>query len=212
MLCSAMYLVPTQSIETELIIKKSRFIARAGKAADRADAMRFVERARNDYTDASHHCWAYVLGSPDQARGAAMSDDGEPSSTAGKPILNVIQHKQVGDIIVVVTRYFGGIKLGAGGLVRAYSNAAQKVMDRLPTVKHVHTACRRLRIDYAQEQSLRHWLSRHGGSLIECEYEDSITCEVKFPADECGALLDAARERGWAVEHPDGKGDVSGAD
>ncbi len=123
------YPTPAQFIETETEVKKSRFIARATKVTDRQSAIAFVEQAKQDYPGARHHCWAYLLGNPASASSAAANDAGEPSGTAGKPILNVIQHKGVGDVIVVVIRYFGGIKLGAGGLVRAYSGAAEAVMS-----------------------------------------------------------------------------------
>jgi uncharacterized YigZ family protein len=200
MIRNVMYRVPRQSIETELTAKKSRFIARAGPAMKRVDAMNFLGRARDDYTDASHHCWAYLLGPPDQPLGAAMSDDGEPSGTAGRPIQNVLQHKNVGDIVVVVIRYFGGIKLGAGGLVRAYSSAAQQVMEQLPTVNFVQRTCWRLRMDYSHFQDLRHWLTQHDGSLLECEYTEQVLCNVEFPLQTREALLEAARQHGWTVE------------
>ena len=121
--------------------QKSRFISRAGCVTSKDEAKLFVHQCRLDYEDAGHYCWAYLLGNPDRASSAAMSDDGEPSGTAGKPILNVLQHKNVGDIMVVVVRYFGGVKLGAGGLVRAYSSSAQLVMDKLKTRIYHATNC-----------------------------------------------------------------------
>ncbi|MCW8886021.1 MAG: YigZ family protein [Motiliproteus sp.] len=112
------YSVPQQRIEVETEIKKSRFIAWADRAENRDQAMAVLSEARNRYPDARHHCWAYLIGNPAQPKTQAMSDDGEPSGTAGKPILNVLQHNEIGDVMIVVSRYFGGIKLGAGGLVR----------------------------------------------------------------------------------------------
>ena len=113
------YAVPAASCEQEYVVKRSRFIARVVPVNSRADVNAAVARAREDYPDARHHCWAYLLGPPGKAAGAGMSDDGEPAGTAGKPILNVLQHGHLGDVLVIVVRYFGGIKLGAGGLVRA---------------------------------------------------------------------------------------------
>ena len=126
------YPTPARTVETESEVKKSRFIARAANVSSRQEALAFVEQAKCDYPDARHHCWAYLLGNPSSAASAAQNDDGEPAGTSGRPILNVIQHKGVGDVVVVVIRYFGGIKLGAGGLVRAYSGAAESCMSILP--------------------------------------------------------------------------------
>ena len=119
------YPVPDTPLEVLFEVKKSKFFAFAACTPDRETAMQYLAAKRAEYPDARHHCWAYLLGNPHSPTSAAMSDDGEPSGTAGKPILNVLQHKGVGDITIIVTRYFGGIKLGAGGLVRAYSSAAQ---------------------------------------------------------------------------------------
>ncbi|CAG0912002.1 unnamed protein product, partial [Cyprideis torosa] len=113
---SAAFFVPASRVEHELVVNKSRFIAWIAPASDREQAMALLDEARLAYPDARHHCWAYVLGNPSNAASAAANDDGEPAGTAGKPILNVIQHKAIGNIMVVVIRYFGGIKLGAGGL------------------------------------------------------------------------------------------------
>ena len=192
--------MPKASIEAELIVRKSRFVARAAFADSRDKALSFVERTRSDYADANHHCWAYVLGAPEQASGAAMSDDGEPSGTAGKPIFNVLQHRAIGDVIVVVTRYFGGIKLGAGGLVRAYSGATQKVIERLPTSQFVSRRRFRVRMDFSKEQSFRHWLSVHEGTSLKCDYLEFVRFEVELALDACNELLAAAGEHGWRVE------------
>jgi len=110
------YHIATSVFEAQYTVKKSRFIARVVPIGSREDALAAVAVAKRDYPDARHHCWAYLLGEPGDARSAGMSDDGEPAGTAGKPILNVLQHGKFGDVLVVVIRYFGGIKLGAGGL------------------------------------------------------------------------------------------------
>ena len=130
--------------------------------------MAALAQARSDYPDARHHCWAYQIGSPKSPSTAAMSDDGEPSGTAGKPILNVIQHKDIGDLMIIVIRYFGGIKLGAGGLVRAYSAAAQQVIDTIELKEKKFLKRFNIKGDYALEQPLRHWLNSHEG-LMEAD-------------------------------------------
>ncbi len=175
------YPTPIQTIEIETEVKKSRFIARASKVADRQEALAFVEQAKQDYPDARHHCWAYLLGDPVSASSAASNDAGEPSGTAGKPILNVIQHKGVGDVMVVVIRYFGGIKLGAGGLVRAYSGAAEAVMSILPLEQAVPMQEVRLLLDFAREQLLRHWVDQHEALILRVDYAQQVLVQLNVP-------------------------------
>lgn len=164
------YPTPQAPAEAVLEVKKSRFIAYAAPAATRAAALACLERARHDHPQASHHCWAYVLGDPDAASSAAMSDDGEPSGTAGKPILSVIQHKRIGDVMVVVSRYFGGIKLGAGGLVRAYAGASEAVLSALTLVERMARVDVALALEFAQEDAVRHWAEVHDASIGAADY------------------------------------------
>ena len=152
------YAVPAELFEHEVQLKRSRFIARVVHVQDREEVNAAVARARRDYPDARHHCWAYILGAPQDARNAGMNDDGEPAGTAGKPILNVLQHGLVGDVLVIVIRYFGGVKLGAGGLVRAYSGVTQQALDLLPCVTPIATSRCQLRAAFSDEQPLRHQL------------------------------------------------------
>ncbi|MFT4924030.1 MAG: putative YigZ family protein [Phenylobacterium sp.] len=172
------YDTPQQFHQIELVIKKSRFIAWAQRVASREQAMAFLQTAKDQYPDARHHCWAYQIGSPTSPTTAAMSDDGEPSGTAGKPIYNVLTHKDVGDVMVIVIRYFGGIKLGAGGLVRAYSGAAEKVMSELPRQVNISEIEKTITVDFAKEQYLRHWLSQHQGRVLTVNYQQQV--EVKI--------------------------------
>ena len=184
------FLVPAAPLELEYEIKKSRFIARAARAENRQQAMQLLELAKRDYPDARHHCWAYLIGNPYSPLTVAMSDDGEPSGTAGKPILNVLQHKSIGDIMLIVTRYFGGIKLGAGGLVRAYSHAAQLAMMDLQTTMQVPMSRCLVVGGFQAEQPLRHWLEQHGGKMLEVEYSQQIHCHLELP-DQARAALQA---------------------
>lgn len=177
------YEVAAQTLEVEFEVKKSRFITRAYPAADREEAMASLAQSRKDYPDARHHCWAYLIGDPYSPKTVAMSDDGEPSGTAGKPILNVLQHKGVGDVMLVVIRYFGGIKLGAGGLVRAYSAAAQQAMEALPVKTMVPMDLVTLTAGYAFEQPLRHWLGVHQGRIETVSYEAEVRFEVQLQLD-----------------------------
>ena len=186
------YPIPKQFHTCEIEIKKSRFIAWADSVADRSQAMAFLQRARDAYPDARHHCWAYQVGNPKSPANAAMSDDGEPSGTAGKPILNVLQHKDVGDVMVIIIRYFGGIKLGAGGLVRAYSGAAEKVMSELPIQTRIAMAEKTLTVDFAKEQLVRHWLGLHDGDVVDINYGQQVTLTVSLPEEHLDAFAEFA--------------------
>ena len=185
---SSCYPTPASSVETETEIKKSRFIARAAKVTDRQAALALVEQAKRDYPDARHHCWAYLLGNPASASSAAANDAGEPSGTAGKPILNVIQHKGVGDVLVVVIRYFGGIKLGAGGLVRAYSGAAEAAMSMLSLQQAVPMLQVKLSLDFAKEQLLRHWAEQHQAQVLGVDYATQVIMQLDVPLAELESL------------------------
>lgn len=148
--------------------------------------MAIVDEARQRYPDASHHCYAYLLGSPASAQ-AAMNDDGEPSGTAGKPIFNVIQHKGMSDVLVVVIRYFGGVKLGAGGLVRAYAAAAEAVLSEVERVEHTPQVTLTLAVPFALEQRIRLWVEQHSAQVGEVVYSQqvriAVTCQVKDQED-----------------------------
>ncbi|MDG9666644.1 YigZ family protein [Hahella sp. CR1] len=182
------YFAPAAAVETVSEVKKSRFITRAGYADSREAAMMMLAQAKQDYPDAGHHCWAYLLGNPKSAQSAAMSDDGEPSGTAGKPILNVLQHKGVGDVMVIVIRYFGGVKLGAGGLVRAYSGAAQQAMVELPVQLRETLASISLSCDFRHEQVLRLWLDQHGARNVAAEYAEHVMLSAELSQDKLTAL------------------------
>lgn len=175
------YLVPADTIVVEQELKKSRFIASAGRASNKAEAAAFIQAVRRTFPDASHNCWAYIAGEPNNTVEIGMSDDGEPQGTAGKPMLNVLQHKGVGEVVVVVTRYFGGVKLGAGGLVRAYSNAVQAVMEELPLEKVVAVKEAALLYPYAQESNIRRLLEGLGIEIIDTHYQENVTMHLKVP-------------------------------
>jgi len=194
------YRVPARVFESELLVKKSRFIARVVPVSDREEVNRAVAQARTDYPDARHHCWAYVFGRPADASGAGMSDDGEPAGTAGKPILNVLQHGALGDVLVVVIRYFGGVKLGAGGLVRAYGRVTQQALELAPaqTVRELLTL--RVRGDYGAEQGLRHLLTKLGGRLVSVGYEDGVQFELELPASAIDELTAYCSAMSYIVE------------
>lgn len=175
---SKAYWVAKAQVEVEFEVKKSRFIARAGSAEDRDKAMAILAHMQRSYPDARHHCWAYQLGSPFSPYSAAMNDDGEPSGTAGRPILNVIQHKEIGNLMVVVSRYFGGVKLGAGGLVRAYSAAAEQAISALKLEHYQPKIFALVSCDFSREQVIRHWLEENQGNILSVDYQSQVLLNV----------------------------------
>lgn len=193
---SETYPVPEKAAEAETEIRRSRFIARAVPVASRDEALDVVERARRDHPQARHHCWAYVIGAPGRATSAAMNDDGEPSGTAGKPILGVIEHKAIGDIAVVVIRYFGGVKLGAGGLVRAYAGATEAVLSALPVCLHEPGVSLQVAGGFADEQPLRLELERLAGELMAIDYGQGVEAWVSIPQASLDAFQAWAAARG----------------
>ncbi|QBZ84260.1 IMPACT family member YigZ [Hydrogenovibrio crunogenus] len=190
------YFTPTELAQAEIEIKKSRFLAFAKGIQSRAEGMEWLEDMKAAYPDARHHCWAYILGDPACATNAGMGDDGEPSGTAGKPILNVLQHKGVGDVMVIVVRYFGGIKLGAGGLTRAYSQSAQAVMEMLPTHKQIPLTSVKIDCDFSQEQPIRHLLSTLDGQVESIDYGQQVVIEACLPVSHLASFKDSLNAMG----------------
>ena len=182
------YQVPADTHVVEQELKKSRFIASIGRATNKVEAQGFIQTVRHTFPDASHHCWAYIAGEPNNTVAIGMSDDGEPQGTAGKPMLNVLQHKGVGEVVVVVTRYFGGVKLGAGGLVRAYSNAVQAAMATLPLAQVIAVKEALLQFPYAHESNIRHLLAGLNIDIVDTDYQEHAVMHIKVPEDQAAEL------------------------
>lgn len=193
------YTIPVMPLERELVVRKSRFIARAHHAADRQQALASVEAARAEHPEARHHCWGFVVGDPVAARTAAADDDGEPSGTAGRPILNVIRHKGIGDVVVVVVRYFGGVKLGAGGLTRAYAQATEQVLAALPLVVHEPRVQCTVALDFASEHALRRWATEHDAWLDAVRYSESVEADLTLPETASDRLAEFCAIHGLKV-------------
>lgn len=190
------------AVENEIVITRSRFIARVVPASSVDEAERVIAEVRRAAWDARHNCTAMVTGVlGDQAR---SSDDGEPSGTAGVPMLEVLRRRELTDVVAVVTRYFGGVKLGAGGLVRAYSTAVSEALDRAVIVRR--TALTRVSVDVPHADAgrldnlLREWVRHHGATLGEVVYGPAATFEVWAPDAEIAVLLaDLAAASGGAL-------------
>ncbi|PID60457.1 MAG: YigZ family protein [Gammaproteobacteria bacterium] len=177
------FLTPSHEQRTEFEIKRSRFITTVIPIDSSAAAKRARERLRAEFPDARHHCWAMISGAPDEFTGRDQSDDGEPKGTAGRPMLNVLEHSGLGRTLVVVTRYFGGVKLGAGGLVRAYSRAVSEALATLETVTVVPTARRRVVLDYAELDSFEYRLRSQGIHVTTRDFTERVTLELEVPED-----------------------------
>ncbi|MDG1254560.1 MAG: YigZ family protein [Glaciecola sp.] len=175
------YHFPSTSHGHTLIEKKSLFHAFAGAANSREQAMQVLAQQQTVYPDARHHCWAYLIGDPRQPITIACNDDGEPSGTAGKPMLNVLQHGDIGNVMVVISRYFGGVKLGAGGLVRAYSKATGLVLENLATTPYIPLIHISVTVAFKDEQFIRHCVTQHQGLVKECIYSSHSTMKIALP-------------------------------
>ena len=180
------YLIPTQFGEDEFIEKKSRFIGRAWPVETEEEALRKIQEMKKQHYDATHNCWAYII----RDGAVRFSDDGEPGGTAGMPILQVLQREELFNIVCVVTRYFGGILLGAGGLVRAYTkgakiavDAAGKSMKRVWTVLYVPCP-------YSFFERVKLEIQAFGGILRSAEFGAEVEMEILFPEKQAPAFLD----------------------
>jgi len=202
------YPVPAGYLERETEVKKSRFIASVAPVGSRNQVKEWLERAHHDHPDARHICWAYQLGRPGAAAEAAMNDDGEPSGTAGRPILGVIQHKDMEDVLVMVVRYFGGVKLGAGGLVRAYAGAAESVLADVERVIRKPLEIVYVIMGFADEQPLRHWCESHDGAILDIEYGIAVTATVELTVEDCDELTAFCNSRGLEVLTKPQRGEV----
>lgn len=182
------YLIPSATHEDELEIERSRFIGTLGHAASADEARAFVEHVRQRFPDATHHCWAFVAGPPGDSRVIGMSDDGEPSGTAGKPMLSVLMHSDIGEIVAVVTRYYGGRQLGTGGLVRAYTQAVQQPLEHLPTREQVTTIAVEVEVQYSDYGSVERLFQDADVDIRDTIYTDTVTVMSDVPDDQWAAL------------------------
>ena len=176
----------------EIEIKKTKFIAHIAEIKSEDEAETFIKQTRKKYYDATHNCSAYILNSDRGIRHS--SDDGEPSGTAGKPILDVISGAGLSDIIVVVTRYFGGTELGTGGLVRAYSGAAAEVLKNAAVVEITEAKLTEFIIDYGLLPKLQHLCMELGIIIYETEYLEKVKISVLITEDNLGRFFKEVTE------------------
>ena len=172
------YIIPAGYGEAEYIDKKSRFIGQVQHVESVSEAMAFIESVRKKYADATHNVWAYVL-ADGQMR---WSDDGEPGGTSGQPTLNVFRSANVCDVVCVVTRYFGGILLGSGGLVRAYSKAASMALEAAGRARMAEWQSVAVECSYAHYERLRRLLEGEGAQDMAGDFAEFVTVTCLLPA------------------------------
>lgn len=181
---SERYSIPLTALHrTELVLRRSQFITSTGHAPDIGAARAFIERIRQEFPDATHNCWAFAAGAPGQTTQAGFSDDGEPHGTAGRPMLTVLLHSGIGETVSVVTRYFGGVKLGTGGLVRAYQGAVRENLDSLPQQQHIIPAHLTVTLDYAHVDKVRRLLPAVEAQVHNENYQAQVSLHLVLPAE-----------------------------
>ena len=179
-------------VDAELEIRKSRFLALAIPVPDRDAAMAVLQSLRAQHPAATHVCWALLAGGQ-----SGMSDDGEPSGTAGRPILEVLRHHDLDGVLAAVVRYYGGVKLGAGGLVRAYTDAIAAALKSAERVERIAYAELAVEVDYADEPRVRRWLeqaAQDGCTLADTAYGAMARLVIRLPATQRDAAQAALRD------------------
>ncbi len=185
------YPIPAGLHRVEQDIQRSRFITTAAHAPTVEEAKAFIARIREEFPDANHNCWAYVVGPPGSTAQVGMSDDGEPHGTAGRPMLTALLHGGVGDVAVVVTRYFGGTLLGKGGLVRAYTASVQQALEDLPTTERVRKVRLAVELEYASIDGVRRLLPEYEVQVVSEEYAATVGYRFELPVTRVDAFRTA---------------------
>ncbi|KRM69470.1 hypothetical protein FD06_GL001140 [Apilactobacillus ozensis DSM 23829 = JCM 17196] len=170
------YLTIKQNGEHEIIIKKSQFICNIARIKDEDEANNFINTIKEKHKKATHNCYAYILGKDDHIQRA--SDNGEPTGTAGVPILEAMKLNEIHNVVAVVTRYFGGIKLGAGGLIRAYSNATSSTIEKIGIVNKILQTKIDIVVDYNLFDKLNYHLTENNVNIIETKYTSQVMVSV----------------------------------
>ncbi|PKO22151.1 MAG: YigZ family protein [Chloroflexi bacterium HGW-Chloroflexi-1] len=188
------YRIPATRARVEEIIRRSRFITTAAPAATPAAARAFIAEMRAEFADATHNCYAFVAGPPGSTAQAGMSDDGEPGGMAGRPMLAVLLGSGVGDIAVVVTRYYGGTKLGTGGLVRAYSGGVKAVLAGLSLAEKVALVTITARGPYHWITPVERLLPDFEARITGQTYTADVTWQITLPEERAAGLVTALTE------------------
>ncbi len=187
------YLLPADEVRHEMTVLNSRFIATLAPVSSVDAAKAFVARIRKEFADASHNVPAYIIGGGNSIT-EYCSDDGEPSGTSGRPALAVLRGSGLGDVAVVVTRYFGGTLLGKGGLVRAYTEATQLVVQAVPRAQRIPVHLVMLALPYPLLERVRLLAGKHHGEITDETFAADVTMTLRFPVDEFTSFQNALLE------------------
>jgi len=182
------YPIPAELFRCEIEVKHSRFITSIASTDTAEAALTFITKIKQEFPDATHNCWAYLIGPPGSTDRIGLSDDGEPHGVAGKPMLTTIQHSGLGDITTVVTRYFGGTKLGKGGMVKAYTLAVKTALEQLKVAEKIDWVNLSARFDYQFLDSIERLLPDFEVVLQEKLFAEKINLQLKLPAENCADL------------------------
>lgn len=173
--------------EDEIVEKKSRFIGQVFPVTKEEEALKLIEQTRKKYWDARHNCYAYILGEYGEI--TRCTDDGEPAGTAGRPILEVLQGERIHDVLLIVTRYFGGTLLGTGGLVRAYSQAAKAGLSASQVLEKVRGHQLTIHTDYNGIGKLQYITAQSGIPVMDTQYGESVTMILAVPIEDSDKLV-----------------------
>ena len=198
------YKIVYEGGEAEIVEKKSRFIARVKKTETVEEAEAFINECKKKYWDARHNCSAFVIGSTNQ--NLRSNDDGEPSGTAGKPILEVLLGEELCNVTVVVTRYFGGTLLGTGGLVRAYQKATKEALEQCIIMTKEEGIKIQLVTDYNDVGKLQYLFGQKGISILESDYAQNVTLTILVPSEQKEAIIKEV------TEHTCGRAEIEEGD
>ncbi|MDN7241523.1 YigZ family protein [Planococcus sp. N028] len=187
--------------DAEIVIQKSRFIGHAARAETEKEALDFIASIKSIHRSATHNCSAYLIGEHDSVQKA--NDDGEPSGTAGIPILEVLKKQGLKDVVVVITRYYGGIKLGGGGLIRAYGKATTAALDAAGIVERKLHHLMKISVDYTWLGKVENEVRQSEYLLKEIQYTEGVDLYVHVPAENEENFIE------WMKEITNGQGEIS---
>lgn len=174
---------PGEVFRVEQTIKRSRFIASVGHTPGVEEAKAFIEQIKTEFEDARHNCWAYCAGAAGSTDRIGASDDGEPHGTAGRPMLTAVTHSGIGEVTVVVTRYFGGILLGTGGLVKAYQSSVKMVLEAVPTRVRTKTKRIKFSVEHRFVNQVLRKIDDVNGRILEKNFDMDADFDVEIPED-----------------------------
>jgi len=174
---------PGEVFRVEQTIKRSRFIASVGHTPGVEEAKAFIEQIKAEFEDARHNCWAYCAGAAGSTDRIGASDDGEPHGTAGRPMLTAVTHSGIGEVTVVVTRYFGGILLGTGGLVKAYQSSVKMALEAVPTRIRTKTKRIKFSVEHRFVNQFLRKIETANGRILEKNFDMDADFDVEIPED-----------------------------